>query len=342
MRRRRLSFTLPALASIAAAGVIAYSCGSSRVVSGPVDGAIAMRHVKAMVDLGPRPAGSPMLVQNRDYFRAELKKLGLPSFEQNWNDPASNLRMHNIWTEIPGADPAHGPVLILAAHYDTKLCAGHPDVPGEKRNFRFVGAIDGAGGSAVLLELARHLKDRKNVANIWILWFDGEESIPWTWNKDNSRALHGSKHFVQEMSKDKQRFPKGMAARVGAFVLLDLIGSKNQKIDRDKASHPQLTEIFLAAAKAMGEAKRMYESTSEMTDDHIPFKQYGIKVIDLIDFVYRQPGGAKDSRYEQWWHTEQDDLPAMDPASLQFVGNLVWNAIPLLEQQVFSAGVRSK
>ena len=126
-----------------------------------------------------------------------------------------------------------------------------------------------------------------------------------------------------------------MSARVKAFILLDLIGSKNQKIDKDFASNTTLCRIFKQAATNMGEEKRMYEFESTMTDDHIPFKKRGIRVIDLIDFHSRAPGEPKDPRYAQWWHTAEDDLPAMDPASLDFVHDLIVSAIPILEAEFF-------
>lgn len=298
-----------------------------------------MTYVEAMVKLNARPSGSASLLKCRDQIKAHLESIPLKVFEQEWWETDSvqkkKIRMHNVWTEIPGDDPVNGPILMLCAHYDTKLCKGHPEVAGEERNFEFVGAIDGAGGSAVLMELATHLAKRKNDPNIWILWVDGEESIPWTWNKDNTQALHGSKHFVEVMSKDKKRFPKGLGARIKAFVLIDLIGSKNYKFDKDLASNSQLNAIFSKAAEQMGEQKRMNSNPSEMTDDHIPFRNQGVKVIDLIDFHFRQPKGARHPDYQAWWHTAEDNLEAMDPAALAFTGNLIWTALPILEKEIF-------
>ena len=63
---------------------------------------------------------------------------------------------------------------MLAAHYDTK------DLPG------FVGANDGAGGTAAVLEIARALRRAKRPAGappIRFVLFDGEES------PDDSQAV---------------------------------------------------------------------------------------------------------------------------------------------------------
>lgn len=314
------------------------SCdGGASATWGPVDGGKAMGHARTMVGHGPRPSGSPELALTQAYIVSELKKLGLVDFGHKWKDPTQpKVRyFRNIVAQIDGEEPVNGPILILAAHYDTKLCKGHsnPD-----HNFHFVGAIDGAGGPATLLELARHLKTRKSVPNIWLLFIDGEESIPFDWKDD--QALYGSRYFVKKMGADKKRFPNSMSTRVRAFVLIDLIGSKNLKIDRDKASNTTLNNLFKEAATGMGESARMYETTSTMTDDHIPFKKAGMRVIDLIDFNYRAPDTSADQsftdpRYEQWWHTKKDNLDAMDPESLAFVGNLLWNAISLLEAKFY-------
>ena len=331
MLGRGLRRDLVAVTAVVVAGLLVFACDGNGAAAGPVDGAAAMDHVKVIVGYGPRPSGSPAIEQTQAYLAGEIEKLGLPVHNQRWEDPSQpKVRFfRNIWTEIEGQNPA-APKLILAAHYDSKSCKDHAN---EQHNLRFVGAIDGAGATAVLLELARILKDRENYMPIWILWLDGEESIPFDW--DDNQALYGSKHFVQEMGANKKLYPKGLARGIGAFVLLDLTGSKNQKIDRDFASFPGLSDIFKKAAVEMGEGDRLFEFKSEFVDDHIPFKNRGVKVIDLIDFTKRTPREAKDPRYERWWHTAKDDLPAMDPRSLGFVGNLVIRALPHLEKDIF-------
>jgi glutaminyl-peptide cyclotransferase len=249
-------------------------------------------------------------------------------------------------------------VLLLGCHYDSKLCQGHPD---PAHNFPFVAAIDGAGASGVLLELARVLNDHQTRArkgegslelitpNIWIVWFDGEECIEWDWTTEKS--LLGSRHFARSMSNDKNLFPDGLAARLRVMVLLDLIGDKNIKIDKDTKSSAQLLEIFAAAAERMGETERMFEYESPMTDDHEPFKDFGVTVIDLIDFRWRAPEEWKmsaeewqrrgitkpaDGTYAAWWHTSEDTLDKMSPDSLAFAGNLVWHALTDIDEKFYA------
>lgn len=318
-----------------------WSCGS-KPSFGPVNATATMNHVRAMVGHGKRHVLSGKRIDaTRRYLQKQIKALGLKPRIHRYRDPDTKIVFQNVWTEIPGADPENGPVLILCAHYDTKLCErieGYKfDIPEE---LEFVGAIDGGGASAVILELARHLTKRKNKPNIWVVWFDGEESLDWTWNDDV--ALNGSRAFARDLGEGNEPFTKRDLGRVKSLVLLDLIGSKNYKIDQDNWSSPDLLKIFKAAATKMGEQDRMFANKSEIKDDHYPFKRYGVPVIDLIDFHYRQPGGAKKEGYEQWWHTEQDNLQAMDPAALEFAGNLVWVALPLLEEKYYGGPVQAE
>jgi Zn-dependent M28 family amino/carboxypeptidase len=59
-------------------------------------------------------------------------------------------------------------------------------------------------------------------------------------------------------------------------------------------------------------------------DDHIPFLQAEIPVVDLI-----QLGG-----YMRYWHTPEDTLDKISPRSLQIVGETVIASLPRIEQRL--------
>jgi len=310
------------------------ACGGP---SGPIDGGRARAHLEKLVGFGPRPFGSDALAKTADYITGELTKLGLqPKRQEVMHDKEKKL-IRNLWVQIDGDDPLNGPILIVGAHYDTKLAEGHADA---KCNFPFVGAIDGGGAPAVLLELARVLQQppHKSKINVWLYWIDAEESLDWTWN--NERALLGSKAFCAMLAETK------VLPRCKAFVLLDLIGSKNFKIDRDSgSSDKQLQDLFEAAAKTIGEDARVHKFPTEqqiayyrsknykwgITDDHKTFADFGVRSVLLIDFHMRRPDEPQVDPYERWWHTADDDLDATDQNALAIAGNLVVAALPALE-----------
>lgn len=333
----RRSVTAPLLALLLPLA----ACGGGQKPQGPVDGAAAHAHLTKIVGFGPRPFGSDALAKTADYVCEELKKLGLEPKRQELMHETEKKLIRNLYVQIDGEDPAKGPILMIGAHYDTKLASGHDDAA---HNFAFVGAIDGGGAPATLLELARVLKAQpKHKVNIWLYWIDAEESIDWNWNDD--RALLGSKAFCKMLSAEK------VLPRVKAFVLLDLIGDQNYKIDRDGNSDQRLQEIFKAAGTTVGMADRMYRFPTEVeilqikqeyarrgmqpkwgvTDDHNVFTNFGVPSVLLIDFERRVPGGQEDPAYTRWWHTPADDLSQTSAESLAFAGDLVVAALPDLE-----------
>ncbi len=337
-RKKTRSTSAVSLALMLAIAVPLSCCGGP---SGPISGSTAMAHVDAILAFGPRPFGSDNLGKAADYICAEVDKLGLKALRHEEVHAKEKKLMRNLYCQIDGEDPVNGPILMIGAHYDTKLTEGHDDTA---HNFPFVGAIDGTGGPAVLIEVARALKERKAKpkCNVWLYWIDAEESIDWTWN--DKRALLGSDAFANWMSKS------GTMKRLKAFVLIDLVGSKNIKFDRDGNSDPRLLNLFGTAAEAMGEGSRLYAFPTDdekaaarqqginwgTTDDHQSFIKRGIPSVLLIDFARRIPAKAGqppniDSRYEQWWHTADDNRDAMDSDSLAFAGNLLMQAFPALE-----------
>lgn len=331
------------IVSLAALVAVAVTChGCSRTPASPVDGTRALEHARIICELSPRPPGSSALVEVGNYIVRQLEEMGLRPQEQPFLHPDAKdhrlkLPFRNIWVEIPTRkqDPGTAPILVIGSHYDSKLCRGHPD---PKHNFDFIGAVDGAGSSGLLIELARALKDRDNVPSVWLVWFDGEESLDFDWNEQ--RALFGSRHFVKQMANDKARFPDGLHKRMKVMVLFDLVGARDYKIDKDLASNPELIQIFAEAGRQLGEGDRMFKTESSIGDDHKPFIARQVKCIDLIDLHYRAPdqnGAPPNPKYEAWWHTEHDTFDKLSAEGLQFAADLLWVALPVVEKRFYTA-----
>src|SRR6185295_14735503 len=147
------------------------------------DGGRAYEHVRQMVSLGPRPAGSPAIEQTRAYIKKELAAIGLKAEEQAFepSTPIGPIKMVNLRATIPGPGPGR---LVIAGHYDTKLF----------HDFAFLGANDGGSSGAFLIELARVLKARSNGITIELLWLDGEEATGEWAGTDHT---YGSRYYVQ-------------------------------------------------------------------------------------------------------------------------------------------------
>jgi hypothetical protein len=236
--------------------------------------------LRYQVELGPRPAGSDTLRELAGYLRARLPR---GRFEGVPGHPG----LRNVVGRIRGRKPA----IVVAAHYDTK------DIPG------FVGANDGAGGTAAVLEIARVLRkmDRpRRAPAIRFVLFDGEEAT----DDDDfyGTGLRGSKAYA-----------KRHGDRIRALVLLDFVAEKGaMRIPREAGSDAGLWRRLRAAARRAGSAEAFPPGTvGQVLDDHTPFARRGIPAIDLIDFTF------------ECWHETCDDMSAVSERSLDLSGEAV-------------------
>jgi len=255
------------------------------------------------VAFGPRPAGSAVLAQCRQYIEAQLKAAGITYREQPFDamTPAGVIKMVNVIGTIPGRRPER---IALATHYDTKRF----------QEFKFLGASDGASSTAAVLELARVLKNRQNEFTTELLFLDGEEAVNVEWrDPDNT---YGSKYYVQAAKQ------AGTLAGLKALVLLDMVGDKDLDIRPDSNSARWLNAIVWSSAARLGHTSTFVPEGFTVEDDHLPFVEAGVPSIDIIDLDYPQ------------WHTAQDDLDHVSARSLQIVGDVVLDAWPQIEGQL--------
>jgi Zn-dependent M28 family amino/carboxypeptidase len=245
-----------------------------------VDEQAAWSRLVRQVRLGPRPAGSPTSRKLAKQLKAELP-------DGRFQSVPGGLR--NVIGSVRGRDPSR--MVVVGAHYDTK------DLPG------FVGANDGAGGTALVVELARSVKPRQLRPSIVFILFDGEESPD-----DNhdflETGLRGSKVAAPRYKKAE------------AMILLDFVGDSDLSLPREGFSDPALWRRLRAAAKRVGTVAVFPNRTQiSVLDDHYPFRQLGVPSIDLIDFDYA------------CWHRTCDNLSQVSKRSLDAVGETVYELL---------------
>jgi hypothetical protein len=241
------------------------------------DAPAAWRLVREQLRLGPRPAGSPA---SRALSRRLRRLLPGGRFEP----VPGGLR--NVVGVVPGRAAR---TVVVAAHYDTK------DLPG------FVGANDGASGTAVVTQLARSLPPRRLRPTVVFVLLDGEESPRGVPDRDFARAgLRGSRVAARRFR----------AAR--AMILLDLVGDRALRLRRERFSDRRLWAALRRAAIVAGHGRTFPAGVSGgVLDDHIPFRALGVPAIDLIDFDFA------------CFHRRCDDLSAVSESSLDAVGETV-------------------
>jgi len=246
------------------------------------DSAAAWKLLREQVELGPRPAGSATSRR----LAVRLRRL-LP--HGRFEAVPGGLR--NIVGTVRGREPGY---VVVGAHYDTK------DIPG------FVGANDGASGTAVLVELARTIRRPRHT--IEFILFDGEESPRGTPDEEFAQlGLRGAKVAARRYRKAR------------AMVLLDFVGDRRLSIRREGYSTPELWSRLRRAARAVGVGRHFPAGLQgAIQDDHLPFLEQGVPSIDLIDFDF------------PCWHRACDDLSAVSEASLDASGEAVLRLVASL------------
>jgi len=282
-------------------------------VSAPADlGAKAYRHIAQIVSFGERWSGSPGWQESLEYIASELRRIGLDPKLDRWRDQREQLTFENISVLIPGETRDR---IVIGAHHDTKKTSGHAN---PEENFSFVGANDSGSGVGLLLALAEVLAKATPGPSIELVFFDGEESVPFDW--DDDRALFGSRHFVARYQQEL--LANNKEGLIKAFILLDMVGARDLQIDDDDNSDRRLNRIFAAAALATGHEKYFFAHPQSVKDDHLAFLDADIASIDLIDIADNPQ-----------WHTKDDTLEHISAASLQIIGEVVLTALPEVAQQ---------
>ena len=253
----------------------------------------ALLHVQHLVDLGPHPVDSDAIEKAREYIEAQLRHSGWQVTRQGFTEetPRGKVRFVNLIARFSGDGNAAAPSFLLCSHYDTKLFDA----------IRFVGANDGGSSTGLLLELARVIGGRPNMARkIELVFFDGEEAYE---NFSETDGLYGSRYFAKQLEADGAKQFRG-------GILFDMIGDRSLDITLPADSPPAMVRDVFAAAEALKLRNYFSYLDRDLIDDHAPLNAIRIPTIDIIDFDYA------------WWHTADDTLDKISAQSLKITGSV--------------------
>jgi hypothetical protein len=239
---------------------------------------------KLQVGYGPRPAGSAAL-------RKLAKRLVVRLPRGHFEDIPGQPGLRNIVGTIPGRTPG----IVIGAHYDTLV-----------KPAGFVGANNGAAGSAIVIELSRALEKMhrpKGARQVRFVLFDGEEP--------RAGLPEDDPNFAEDGLRGSRAYVHAHPGNTKAMILLDYVGNHGLQLPREGTSTAWLWRRLRAAADKVGKIG-YFPPTQEtpIIDDHTPFLESRVPAIDLIDWSY--PG-----------HTLQDGMKQIDPDALDAVGESV-------------------
>lgn len=257
-----------------------------------------MGYLNRLCEFGPRPSGSPAMRAQQEYltsfFQQQGASVSFQQFEVRHPEDGSPVPLANL---VASWGPERPKRFLLCAHYDTRP---YPDK--DRRNPRgtFIGANDGASGTAALMELSHQFNALPADLGVDIVLFDGEEFV---WKQGRDDYFLGSTFFAENYKSN----PPTVAYRSG--ILLDMIGDRELRIYFEGNSlryARDLTRSIWRTAKRLGVQAFVPRARHTISDDHIPLNEIAkIPTTDLIDFDYPRPGIGAPS----YWHTE-NDIPA--------------------------------
>jgi hypothetical protein len=244
------------------------------------DAEAAWHLVERQVAVGQRPAGSPQLHS----LAADLRPL-LPHgrFESIPGYPA----LRNVVGTLPGREPG----IVIGAHYDTLA-----------KPRGFVGANNGAAGTAVVIEVARALRRLPagtDPREVRFVLFDGEEPA--------HELPEETADFYHEGLRGSRAYVSAHPTSTAEMILLDYVGNRGLLLPREGTSDPRLWNRVLAAADTVGASKVFSAAPGPgIIDDHTPFLREGVPAVDLIDWSY--PGHSLSDRLDRLSRRSLDDV----------------------------------
>lgn len=269
------------------------------------DAAQALRDAEIQVAFGPRVPGTAGHRAMAAWLDSLLHHHADTVQVQRWEHTTRDGQVLPMVNFLAQLNPSAERRLLFVAHWDTRP---HSDMARpELRDQPVPGANDGASGVAVLIGVLRALDSLPTTIGVDLLFVDGEDFGNFG-DRPMADVLIGSQYYAKH-----QLAPTPLYA-----VVFDMVGDRDLRISREGNSMvgaPEVVDLVWEVASDLGHAKIFVPYAGvDLTDDHVPLQQAGIRAIDVIDFDYG-PGRS-------WWHTPDDTIDKISAASLGVVGEV--------------------
>ncbi|MEX1211767.1 MAG: M28 family peptidase [Balneolaceae bacterium] len=277
----------------------------------------AREFVEAQLQWGPRVPGSDAHQQTLEWLEETLSSYAGPAsvYRQHFEVTGyegDSLELSNL---LASFSPEKTDRILLAAHWDSRPRAEEdPDRPDDP----ILGADDGGSGVAVLLELARHFSEYPPPIGVDLLLFDGED---YGHPGDLDFYFLGSRYWSQNPPVP------GYRPRFG--ILLDMVGGEEAVFPKERYSlqyAPALTDAVWDLADELGYGESFPDRPGAyVSDDHLMVNRY--TEIPMINIIHHRATDQGSAIFPPWWHSHEDTLDIIDPATLEMTGQLLLELI---------------
>ena len=267
------------------------------------DGDRALAHIYQQVSFGPRTLDNPSAkAETLGFIASYLKPLATKLTIQKFSN--NGMSGNNLWASFINPKPHANQRIMLGAHWDTRpISDQESDL--SKQHLPTPGANDGGSGVAVLLELARIFAANPPPVSVDLIFFDLEDMG----NIENLPFAIGARAFVE-----RNRF-----YRPSAGIIVDMVCDKNLTIPQERYSKTKASALIDQIWKIAARQNATVFSKDQGTyiqDDHLPFLEANIPVIDLIHYPF-----------PDYWHTSEDTVDKCSSNSLEQIGNVILSLV---------------
>tara|TARA_B100001750_G_scaffold248552_1_gene281013 strand:+ start:8668 stop:9618 length:951 start_codon:yes stop_codon:yes gene_type:complete len=273
----------------------------------------AFKFIEDQVSFGPRNLSSPGATLCLNYLKNKISKYADNIIIQTSKTKTYDNVEHEFFNIIGEFNPENKDRILLCAHWDTRHIAENDPL---NKNKPILGANDGGSGVGVLLEIARIIQNNPITIGLDIILFDAEDHG--NEGDINSWCL-GSQYWSKTPHK------KNYYAKYG--VLLDMVGGENANFTIEGGSY-KYAENYVKKIWNKGNEIGygdyfVYDKTEEIIDDHFFINRIiGIPTLNIVEYDYRTK-----SKFNEHWHTHNDNMNIISQKTLQAVGETLINII---------------
>jgi glutaminyl-peptide cyclotransferase len=273
-------------------------------------------YTKAQVDFGPRTPNSSAHDKCADWMVHKLQKWADTVYVQTYTVTAFDglkIKSKNI---IASFNPQAKTRIFISSHWDTRPIADEDDHDQDKP---IDGADDGAGSTAVAMEIARAVHAQKPQIGVDIILFDSED-----YGQPNDSKLPHVENTWCLGSQYWAKNPHVSGYRADLGINLDMVGTADAVFIREGISVQKadwVSQYVWALAARLGYGS-LFESRiyGGVTDDHYYVNE--IAKIPTIDVIHYDETG-----FGKYHHTHKDVMGLISKETLSSVGKVMLQTI---------------
>ncbi len=282
-----------------------------------------------IVGMSPRIVGTEGAKNVKTYLIAQFKKYGADVVEQPFSVKTFDGKTHAATNIIARCNMQATKRVLLSAHWDSRPFAdSQEETDPRQRNKPILGADDSGSAVAMLVEIARQLQTTplSNVG-VDIVLFDAEDYGDTSKTRPLTEAQADIQNKTWALGSQYWGANPHVAGYTAAYgINLDMAGSTNARFPKElySVNHASgVVEKVWRVARFHGFGSYFLDETSnsELLDDHLYVNK--LAKIPMIDIINRSENGG----FGKYWHTHNDNMSAIDKATLKAVGQTVLSVL---------------